>query len=106
MFRKSCCRVRRNTRVRLLLCRLGVHAGGCVPGNFVDQQIDDFEHSMRLNYMSALFTAKVATDAMIRNKVHGKIVFVASTLALTDIAGYSTYSPTKHALRSKVFTHV
>lgn len=36
---------------------------------------------------------------MVRNGVHGKIIFVGSVLSYMSIVGYTTYSPGKFALR-------
>lgn len=36
---------------------------------------------------------------MVRDDVHGKIVFVGSVLSYMSIVGYSTYSPGKFAVR-------
>lgn len=79
--------------------------------------MDDFEYANKLNYLGQVYGAHVCEimspslslsdnhlqqatlrmrDAGVRN---GKIVFVSSMAGLISFAGYSTYSPTKFALR-------
>ena len=46
---------------------------------------------------------KAATKLMAKQGVHGRIVFVGSTLGYMSFLGYSNYSPGKHALVGKSF---
>ncbi|CDS12489.1 hypothetical protein LRAMOSA04683 [Lichtheimia ramosa] len=75
-------------------------AGAASPKLFVEHTMDDFEYANKLNYLGQVYGAHQATlrmrDAGVRN---GKIVFVSSMAGLISFAGYSTYSPTKFALR-------
>ncbi|KAI7875011.1 NAD(P)-binding protein [Lichtheimia hyalospora FSU 10163] len=75
-------------------------AGAASPKLFVDHTMEDFEYANQLNYLGQVYGAHQATlrmrDAGVRN---GKIIFVSSMAGLISFAGYSTYSPTKFALR-------
>jgi len=73
-------------------------AGLAFPGRFLDQPLSDFERTMKLNYFGALYIAKEFLPHMV-NKKSGHIVFFSSTAGLMGISGYSTYCPTKFALR-------
>lgn len=73
-------------------------AGLAFPGKFLDQPLADFERTMKLNYFGALYTAKEYLPHMVSKK-SGHIVFFSSTAGLMGISGYSTYCPTKFALR-------
>lgn len=56
---------------------------------------------MKLNYFGTLYTAKIAAESFVQNKIKGKIIFISSTLGLMSLIGYSQYAPTKHAIRGK-----
>lgn len=73
-------------------------AGLAFPGRFLEQPLADFERTMKLNYFGALYTAKEFLPHMVSRK-SGHIVFFSSTAGLMGISGYSTYCPTKFALR-------
>lgn len=69
------------------------------PGFFVEQPLEDFEAGIRLNYLGAVYTAKLATERMVQKGIRGRIVLVSSTVGLMGMVGYSQYSPTKFAIR-------
>ncbi|KAI8141803.1 hypothetical protein BJV82DRAFT_617585 [Fennellomyces sp. T-0311] len=75
-------------------------AGASYPKYFLDHTLDDFEKLTNLNYLGQAYVAHQATmlmrDAGVKD---GRIVFVSSMLGLLSFAGYSTYSPTKFAVR-------
>ncbi|KAL7747906.1 3-dehydrosphinganine reductase [Sorochytrium milnesiophthora] len=75
-------------------------AGAATPRLFLDHPTNEFQQSFNVNYFSALYTAHEATRLMLENNVHGKIVFVGSTLSFMSFAGYASYAPAKAALRS------
>ncbi|CAD6569950.1 MAG: 3-dehydrosphinganine reductase [Cyphobasidiales sp. Tagirdzhanova-0007] len=76
-------------------------AGGAghILGYFVDLSPEQLAQGWRTNYETSLWTAHAAAKRMIAGKVNGKIVLVSSVLGLFSFAGYSAYSPAKHALR-------
>jgi 3-dehydrosphinganine reductase len=73
-------------------------AGIAVPGYFEDIGLDVFERSMAVNYFGSLYIARAALPGMRRQR-RGRLVFVSSGAALMGIFGYTTYCPTKFALR-------
>jgi len=89
-------------------------AGGSTPKLFLDHKPEDFEWFMKLNYLSAAWTARELAQCMKeehdqertasagiggQNGDKRKLVFISSTLGFVSFAGYSSYSPTKYALR-------
>eukprot|EP00501_MAST-03F_sp_TOSAG23-6_P000583 GSMAST32.ASY1.ANO1.604.1 assembled CDS len=73
-------------------------AGASYPGYFLDQDTDVFERSMRLNYLGSVTVIKAVAPQMCK-RGQGHIVLVASAAAVVSFIGYSTYAPTKFALR-------
>eukprot|EP00939_MAST-03C_sp_MAST-3C-sp1_P002700 g2700.t1 len=73
-------------------------AGSATPGYFLDQDPSVFENSMRLNYLGTVNAAKAIAPSM-TNRGEGHLVFVASAAAVVSFLGYSSYAPTKYALR-------
>jgi 3-dehydrosphinganine reductase len=73
-------------------------AGIAVPGYFGDLPVKAFIDSMAINYFGSLYVARAAIPAM-RARRRGRIVFISSGAGLMGLYGYSTYSPSKFALR-------
>ncbi|KAI1316576.1 3-dehydrosphinganine reductase [Mortierella claussenii] len=78
----------------IILC-----AGTSIPKLFVEAATEEFEMQMKLNYFGTVYTVHEATKRMVESGVKGKIVMTASTMGLVGFAGYSSYAPTKYALR-------
>jgi NAD(P)-dependent dehydrogenase (short-subunit alcohol dehydrogenase family) len=75
-------------------------AGISLPGLFLEQDLKDFRYVMDVNYFGALYTSQPAAQLMVSEGVKdGRIVFVASALALFGLVGYAQYCPAKYALR-------
>ena len=74
------------------------NAGSSEPGRFVDQSPEIFERAMRLNYFGALNAVRAVLPGML-GRSQGKIVLVASAAGVCGFAGFTSYSPTKWALR-------
>jgi len=75
-------------------------AGASFPKMFLDHTMEDFEFLSNLNYLGQAYVAHQAAKRMVESKIKdGKIVFVSSILGLMSFAGWSTYSPTKYAVR-------
>ena len=74
------------------------NAGSSEPGRFVDQAPEIFERSMRLNYFGALHAVRAVLPRML-SRCRGKIVLVASAAGVCGFAGFTSYAPTKWALR-------
>jgi len=73
-------------------------AGIAHPGYFDEIPSAAFERSMAVNYFGSLYTVRAVLPAM-RVRGSGRIVFISSGAALLGIFGYSTYSPSKFAVR-------
>ncbi|KAI8063626.1 hypothetical protein BC940DRAFT_307194 [Gongronella butleri] len=75
-------------------------AGASTPKFFLDYEMDEFDWSVKLNFLGQTYVAHQAALRMKEAGVrHGKIVFVSSMLGLLSFAGYGSYSPTKFAVR-------
>ncbi|RIB19893.1 hypothetical protein C2G38_1964643, partial [Gigaspora rosea] len=79
----------------VIICNAGIS----LPGIFIERPIDEYEKTMQLNYFGALYTTHEAAKRMAQQGVKGKIVMVSSVAGLCGFLGYSSYAPTKHALR-------
>jgi 3-dehydrosphinganine reductase len=73
-------------------------AGVAVPGHFGDIPLEAHERSMAVNYFGSLYVVRAALPAM-RARRKGRIVFISSGAGLMGLFGYTTYSPSKFALR-------
>jgi 3-dehydrosphinganine reductase len=73
-------------------------AGVAVPGHFGDIPLEAHERSMAVNYFGSLYVVRAALPPM-RVRRKGRIVFISSGAGLMGLFGYTTYSPSKFALR-------
>ena len=73
-------------------------AGIAVPGYFSELPLKAHADSMAVNYFGSLYVVRAAIPAM-RARRRGRIVFISSGAGLMGLYGYSTYSPSKFALR-------
>eukprot|EP01111_Echinosteliopsis_oligospora_P014084 TRINITY_DN5229_c0_g1_i1.p1 TRINITY_DN5229_c0_g1~~TRINITY_DN5229_c0_g1_i1.p1 ORF type:complete len:325 (-),score=75.16 TRINITY_DN5229_c0_g1_i1:63-1037(-) len=80
-------------RPDILICCAGLS----IPGYFLDQPLSDHEKTMKVDYFGTLYAVKAALPLMIPHG--GKIVMVASTLAVAGVVGFSSYSPAKYAVK-------
>ncbi|KAJ9091376.1 hypothetical protein QFC21_007231 [Naganishia friedmannii] len=79
-------------------------AGHAKPGFFVEVDEKDLRSGLDGTYWVSAWTAQIAAKSMISVGLKGgRIVFVASLLALTSFVGYAGYAPGKHALKGKSF---
>jgi len=74
-------------------------AGIVRPGTFMRQTIDVHEEQIQTNYLGSLYFAKAVTPAMAEQK-SGRLVFISSGAAFVGLFGYSSYGPSKFAVRS------
>lgn len=77
---------------------LVANAGSSEPGRFVDQGPEVAERAMRLNYFGALNAVRAVLPQML-SRSEGRIVLVASAAGVCGFAGFTSYAPTKWALR-------
>jgi 3-dehydrosphinganine reductase len=73
-------------------------AGIVQPGRFLDQSLDAYEEQIRTNYLGSLYFAKAISPYMVANKT-GRLVFISSGAAFVGLFGYSSYGPSKFAVR-------
>lgn len=79
--------------------RLLVACAGIVePGRFDEQPLEAFRRTMAVNYLGSLHLVRAALPAM-RGQDAGRIVLIASGAALIGLYGYSSYAPSKFAVR-------
>ncbi|KAL7339362.1 oxidoreductase [Rhodotorula toruloides] len=75
-------------------------AGGCVPGYFAEMSAEQHWQCMEWNFRTCLNTVHEGVKAMKEDgKKGGRVVLTSSVLALMSFAGYSSYSPSKYAIR-------
>jgi NAD(P)-dependent dehydrogenase (short-subunit alcohol dehydrogenase family) len=73
-------------------------AGIVVPGRLEDQPLEAFHRTVAVNYLGALHLVRAALPAM-RDHGGGRVVMVASGAALVGLYGYTSYAPSKFAVR-------
>jgi 3-dehydrosphinganine reductase len=75
--------------------------GLSIPKYFVEQSEEEFEKQINVNYLGCVFVAKKVIPIMLQNKDSiGHVIFTGSTLSFCSFIGYSSYSPTKYAVRA------
>ncbi|KAK9829604.1 hypothetical protein WJX72_006831 [[Myrmecia] bisecta] len=73
-------------------------AGASYPGRFLEQDLDVHETTMQLNYFGSLYAIKAVAAEMVARR-QGRIVIVSSALMAVGFVGFTTYAPSKWALR-------
>ncbi|GAA5893735.1 hypothetical protein JCM6882_003082 [Rhodosporidiobolus microsporus] len=75
-------------------------AGGCIPTFFLDSSAETHWQCMEWNFRTCLNTIHEGVKAMKEEgKEGGRVVLVSSIAALMSYTGYTTYSPSKYAIR-------
>lgn len=74
-------------------------AGFSHPSRFLDCPPEVAKQMMDVNYFGCVNVARVALPGMTAQR-HGRLVLVSSMAAAAPIAGFTTYSPTKAAVRA------
>jgi len=74
------------------------NAGITEPGEFLDQPLSTHLKQMSVNYLGALGVAHAVAGPM-KAAGGGKLIFVSSGAAFFGIYGYSSYAPSKFAMR-------
>lgn len=59
---------------------------------------DDFKRNMDVNYFGQLMPTLIILPYYLKDRRGGYITFTSSVLGYLGIMGYTTYSPTKHAI--------
>ena len=73
-------------------------AGVAQPGYFEAIPVSSFERTMAVNYFGTVYALKAVVPGM-RARGRGAVVLVSSAVGLHGFFGYTSYSPTKFALR-------
>ncbi|KAK9851138.1 hypothetical protein WJX84_002472 [Apatococcus fuscideae] len=73
-------------------------AGRSTPGIFLEQDVSIAERTMQLNYFGTHNTLKAVLPHMVQQN-SGHAVIISSGVALTTFLGWSSYAPSKWALR-------
>ncbi len=73
-------------------------AGIVSPGYFQDLSNETFERTMAVNYFGALYSIKAVLPSMEKQQ-KGHIILISSAAGLIGVYGYTSYSPSKFALR-------
>lgn len=79
-------------------------AGGCIPTLFEQMNVESHWNCMEWNFKTVLCTIHDGIQHMIKHSVRGqkeksKIILTGSVLSMMGIVGYSSYSPSKFAIR-------
>ena len=73
-------------------------AGIAHPGYFQELPIELFENTIEINYFGTLYCVKSVLSNMIKQQ-QGHIILISSGAGLIGIYGYTSYSPSKFAIR-------
>lgn len=73
-------------------------AGVVFVGRFEEMPVSDFRRSMDINYLGTLYTVRAALPAM-RKKPGSHIALISSGAAFLGLYGYTSYAPSKFAVR-------
>lgn len=79
-----------------------VLGAGCAhPGYFLEQDVDTFRWTMDLNYLGIVRCISAVLPMMLRSATKSKhqIVLIGSACSITSFLGYSSYAPSKFAVR-------
>ena len=74
-------------------------AGMVHPGTFLNQPLENHDEQIQTNYLGSLYFAKAVSPHMVAAGT-GKLVFIASGAAFIGLFGYSSYGPSKFAVRA------
>jgi 3-dehydrosphinganine reductase len=97
-------RIETEAAVKAAIAELGApdmivtSAGISEPGYFAELPADNFERAMAVNYLGTLYAIRAALPSM-RARKRGQVVLISSGAALMGIFGYSSYGPSKFAVR-------
>jgi len=74
-------------------------AGLSTPGYFLEQDVDITEYTMKVDFFGTLYATHRVAHHMSKRAQGGHIVMISSTLASLGIVGFSSYCPSKYAVK-------
>jgi len=80
--------------IDILVCNAGIS----IPKLCTQTTIEEYEKQVDVNYMGTVRTTKLVLPRMLERQ-SGHILFVSSVMGVLGFAGYSSYAPTKWAIR-------
>ena len=80
--------------IDILVC----NAGLSIPKLIVDSSVKDYERQVDVNYLGAVRAVHAVLPEMLARR-SGHRVFVSSVMGVLGFAGYSSYAPSKWAIR-------
>ncbi len=75
------------------------NAGITIFSNFLDVQVDEFDHLMAVNMRGTYFSVQAAAKEMIKNKIKGRIILMSSVCGVQSHFFTSAYGMTKAGIR-------
>jgi 3-dehydrosphinganine reductase len=72
--------------------------GYAYPQYVENLRLDDFKRNMEVNYHGQLVPTLIVLPYYLKDRRGGYITYTSSVLGYLGIVGYTTYSPTKHAI--------
>lgn len=80
--------------IDVLIC----NAGLSIPKLCIELTMEEYETQTQVNYLGTVRTTKMVLPSMLE-RGQGHIIFVSSVMGVLGFAGYSSYAPTKWAIR-------
>jgi short-subunit dehydrogenase len=66
----------------------------------LEQPEEEFEKQMNVNYMGCVYLIKKVLPQMIKREIPCHIILTGSAVSFCTFLGYSSYSPSKYAVRA------
>ena len=80
--------------IDVLVC----NAGLSIPKIMMESSVEDYERQITVNYLGAVRSVHAVLPGMVGRK-SGHIILVSSVMGVLGFAGYSSYAPSKWAIR-------
>lgn len=80
--------------IDILVC----NAGLSIPKLIIESSVEDYERQINVNYVGAVRSVHAVLPGMMA-RMSGHIILVSSVMGVLGFAGYSSYAPSKWAIR-------